>query len=207
MPRAAKREPELDPSAIYVCWCAFATNAMPGSPVIKTGARLRGDHPAVLDCPQYFVSDGADESERMAAQDEVYGVTAPELVPDFPPPPAPIRDENAVVAIRDVGSLTGGRSGTGHVESAPNVCWKGQRLSKDHELATANPDAFVPVVPQGLKREESLVAKVSMGNADPDDEGRGWQVHAGQWVSRSHPAVKLHPTLFAGVPYAPDEAA
>ena len=206
MPRAAKREPELDPNAIYVCWCAFATDAMPGSPVIKSGSRLRGDHPAVQACPQYFVSDGADEAERMAKHDEVYGTTAPELVPDFPPPLPPVRDEDALVAIRDIGSLTGGRSGTGQLEAAPNVLLKGQRAHRDSEIAKANPDAFVPVVPKGLKRRDALVAKAAMANID-DDGGRGWSVFQGQWVDRSHPAVKLNPTLFAGVPYAPGETA
>src|SRR5687767_15256129 len=112
MPRAAKTDPQLDPNAIYVCWAAFCTDALPGSPVIKTGSRLRGDHPAVKACPFYFVSDGADEGERMAKQAEVYGTEAVELVRDFPPPPPPVRDEEAMVAVRDVGSLTGDRSGT-----------------------------------------------------------------------------------------------
>ena len=75
MPRAGE-EAEADPNTVYVCWNAFCSDALPGSPVIKHGTRLRGDHPAVTACPQYFVSDGADESERNERHDEVYGTEA-----------------------------------------------------------------------------------------------------------------------------------
>ena len=126
-------------------------------------------------------------------------------MPDFPPPPPPVRDEDAVVAIRDVGSLTGDRSGTGQL-GAPNVLVRGQRVHKD-QRSSRQPRRLRAGCADGLKREEALVAKTSMGNADPDGEGRGCHVHAGQWVPRSHPAVKVHPTMFEGAPYAPDEAA
>jgi len=46
---------------IVIAWQSFTTEGVPET--ITRGSRLRGRHPAVKKCPQYFVEDGTPEGE------------------------------------------------------------------------------------------------------------------------------------------------
>jgi hypothetical protein len=206
-PRAANKTLKLDPSVTYVAWQSFAVDLPDGtSPVVKQGSRLRGDNPCVVAAPHNFVPDGASREEVTEAA-QAFAATNPLPAPEssFPPPPPLLRDEDAAVAIRDVNSLAGDRSGTGRLEQAPLTVKAGERLPKDHPIVEHNAAAFRPVVPGALRRENALVATTTMMliTEKPIDEigvyGLGKNEHivySGTWVARDCSFVKLHPTHF-----------
>ena len=53
-----------------------------------------------------------------------------------------------------------------------------------------NPDAFVPVVPPGLSRDNAVVARYTITAGDQV------VVYKGQWLDRHHYEVERHPARF-----------
>jgi hypothetical protein len=66
----------------------------------------------------------------------------------------------------------------------------GEKVPKDSPAVKKNPDAFVPVVPEGLGRDNAVVAKYTITAGDQVI------VHAGQWIDRHHFEVERHPARF-----------
>lgn len=96
-------------------------------------------------------------------------------------PPPPLRDEDAAVCIRAIGgALALNQQGV-----AP-----GTKLPKDAEVVRENGDCFVDVVPEGLSRDNAVVAKYTITAGDVV------VVHAGQWLDRHHYEVQRHPARF-----------
>jgi hypothetical protein len=182
MPRVRKQPPQLDPSVTYVAWQGFSADVN-GVPLdVPRGTRLRGDHPTVQATWWNWLPDGHDTAEQAARFREIY----PEA--DWraeqysrPKPPPPLRDEDALVCIRPV---LGALSNRGE-KIAPGV-----KVPKDHPAAQRQPDAFVPVVPPGLSRDDAVVAKYTITAGDQV------VVHAGQWLDRRHFEVERHPSRF-----------
>jgi len=63
-------------------------------------------------------------------------------------------------------------------------------VPKDHPAVRKNPDAFVPVVPEGLSRDDAVVAKHTI------TAGGEVVVYEGQWIDRRHFEVERHPSRF-----------
>lgn len=57
---------KIPAAAIGVCIMGFASDEH----AVKAGARLRGNHPAVLSHPVYFVQDGLSDDEMRAVLNE-----------------------------------------------------------------------------------------------------------------------------------------
>src|SRR4051794_17683069 len=103
---AKTQRPKADPDAIYVALQSAAIGSLPGAPVVQKGTRLNGSNPFVQAAPWNFIPDGADDAERQERVRELYGEGSnePHEQPDYTPPPSPLRDEDAVVAIRPISS-------------------------------------------------------------------------------------------------------
>jgi hypothetical protein len=182
MPRANKQPPELDTTLTYVSWQSFAVE-IDGYPVdVQKGTRLTGDHPTVAASWWYWLPDGAAPSELAARVREV--CPDPEVhveAYERAKPPPPLRDEDAVVCIRPV---------SGALALAQKGIAPGEKVPKDSSAVTKNPDAFVPVVPEGLSRDDAVVAKYTITAGDQV------VVYAGQWIDRHHFEVERHPARF-----------
>jgi hypothetical protein len=76
MPRVKAKRP--DAAQTYVAWMPHATD----DHTIAEGTRLRGDHPAVVANPSYFVPDGTAGDERP----DVMGALVDRQEHDDPPP-------------------------------------------------------------------------------------------------------------------------
>jgi hypothetical protein len=100
-----------------------------------------------------------------------------------------VRDGDAMVATATVDS-----TGVTSTNGAPRVA-AGEYVAKDHPALKADPEAFVPLAPPGLRRRDALVALATCRHKDGDGEERF--VHRGQWVHRDDPLVALHPHQFA----------
>jgi hypothetical protein len=73
VPRAAKTRASIDSNGVYVCWHSFACDLPDGRQInIGQGQKLRGDSPAVSQCSQYFVADGASIEDVDAHRKEVF---------------------------------------------------------------------------------------------------------------------------------------
>jgi hypothetical protein len=148
MPRTVKgRKPR--PDLMYVAWDSASIGSLPETPVVRKGTRLRGDNELVCAAPWLFVEDRGDERETARA---IRQRQTAELFDDSnapPPAPPPLREEEALVAIQDVGGL-----------EIPVVA--GQRVALDHSAVKHNRGAFVEVVPPGLSRDDALVARTTM---------------------------------------------
>jgi hypothetical protein len=148
MPRARKQPPELDPDTTYVAWQGFAAdvhgvpiNVQAGTPYVGTIRRCKppgGTGWLTVPLP-------ADQGARFR---EVYpeGDWQAERYQRRKPPP-PLRDEDAVVCIRQVS----GALALNQQSVAP-----GTKLPEDAEVVKKNPDCFVEVVPAGLSRENAV---------------------------------------------------
>lgn len=194
-----------DANAVYVAVEGFAVESagVPGEPVVRAGARLRGDHPLVKAAPRMFVVDGADDDEarerRLALHNDY--LNAPRGLDHEPRfQSRRLRAEDAVVAVtgvpREQGGLTLADAGVA----------AGDRLAKSNPVVRKHPDAFVSVVPAGLTRERALVAKTTLV-VEPDAEGRGRTVYAGQWIDRDDEVAKVHPHAFEMPAIEEEEAA
>lgn len=63
-----------DPNKIYIAWQSFTAEGV--SEVVQAGMRLRGGHPAVQRCPEYFVADGTPRSEWPSHLDAAVATSA-----------------------------------------------------------------------------------------------------------------------------------
>lgn len=181
MPRARKEPPDLDPNVTYVAWQGFAAD-VDGLPVdVKQGTRLRGNHPTVEATWWNWLPDGAAPSELAERVRQVYPEPEVHVEAYERAKQPPLRDEDAMVCARPVSdALALNQKGL-----APGV-----KVPKDSEVVKKNPDAFVPVVPEGLSRDDAVVAKFTITAGDQV------VVHAGQWLSRHHYEVERHPARF-----------
>ncbi len=128
--------------------------------------------------------------------------------------PAPVLlDEDAVITIR---SLLGSADGDSHIGRALALPI-GARLSKNNKLVKANPSHFVPVVPPGRTRANSVRALTRRSETRKDEDGnwipetdpvqrqqfgefKRFIVHfRGQWVDRDSPLVKQRPADYEAI--------
>jgi hypothetical protein len=63
MPRVTPRAPRFEPDEIVKSWQSFTYDDDEGAHTIRTGVRLRGDHPAVRRCPWCFTKDAAPDDQ------------------------------------------------------------------------------------------------------------------------------------------------
>jgi hypothetical protein len=69
----AGRIPEPDAGTTYVCWHTFACDLPDGTQLtIRSGRRIKGDHPAVKLNPQFFVADGSSDEDVEARRRDVF---------------------------------------------------------------------------------------------------------------------------------------
>lgn len=175
---ARKAKPKVDPNAVYVAVESFAS-AEHG--VVTRGSRIRGSLPVVAAHRDFFVEDGSPDREVHDARNSIWaGVQT--RTPDVPlkQPSKPLRDEDAVVVIAATGTMG---------------LLLGQRLHKDDKVVKASPAWFAPVCTPGVPRERALVATSTMRTLDADDHEI--VAHAGTWVDRDDPFVRLHPEHWA----------
>jgi hypothetical protein len=182
MPRVKKAAPQLDSDVVYVAWQSGAVLVNGIEALFREGDRLPGSHPTVQASWWYWLPDGHTPADVAARYQEVF--PEPEVhveAYERAKPPPPLLDENAVVCIRPVsGALALNQKGV-----AP-----GEKLPKDAAVVKQNPDAFVPVVPAGLSRDNAVVAKYTITAGDQV------VVYQGQWIDRHHFEVERHPSRF-----------
>lgn len=163
-----------------------------GQHVVAKGAVVRGDHPAVQLAYEYFAPVAATPQEQQQRRNALAAAAEP------PPEPIPTRipkiapDEEAFIAIRNAGRV-GARAVS--ADGLPLAVTAGAKVAASHPAYRSDPDAFVPVVPKGLSREDALVALETMqmgGGADRTER----IVWAGTWVHRDDEMVRLHPFMF-----------
>lgn len=209
MPLAAKKKKDApDPAAMYVAWETFATFGP--DLTIGAGTRLRGDHQAVQGWPQFFMpadtpddaidahrrreyareqTEAVRQSRSQAAQGSERGVQILEAA-------EPLRDEDAVVAIRTSGqtAMTTGQwiDPTGQIRAI----LPGEKLPRDHKLVKADPEAFVEVT-NGIPRERAAVALQHVSNED--GEGNVRVIYPGQWGDLDDPLVTSNRHVFGRV--------
>ena len=182
MPRARKQAPELDPNTTYVAWQSFAVEIDGFLVDVQKGTRLRGDHPTVAASFWYWLPDGAAPSELAARIQEVY--PEPEIhveAYERAKPSPPLRDEDAMVCVRPI---------SGALALSQKGITPGEKVPKDAPAVKKNPDCFVPVVPEGLSRDNAVVAKYTITAGDQVI------VYKGQWIDRNHFEVERHPARF-----------
>lgn len=189
-----------DPATIYVAVESFTIGG--GEAIgasVTAGDRLRGDNPAVAATwPAMWAEDGAGDDElaqRRAALRTAETERAEPTYAEHPRPPRRVRDEDAVVARREARGV--------NADGRPLVIPPGTRVAGTHPVAKQDQDAFVAVVPAGLKRENALVAREPMTMYEADGRTIRDRVHAGQWVPRSHQLVRINPLLFT-LPLPPE---
>jgi len=72
VPRVMPKQPRFRADEIVKSWQSFSYDDQQGGHTIRTGVRLRGDHPAVLRCPWCFVrEDQPDDRTPSLYQDLV----------------------------------------------------------------------------------------------------------------------------------------
>jgi len=176
MPTVKKR-PKFKPDEILVAWESFAGDDVR---VVAGVTRLRGDHPIVKRCPDFFTQDGTPSDELTRLRQNYYRDSEPEPVKEPPRTriAKEIRDADAVVCVR--GLLAGTRV---------------DRRSRAAQTAPAS--TYVPVLPDAkLDRRDALVARVTIRTFGEHGEVLR-VVHAGQLISRDDELVSIHPHAFA----------
>src|SRR5213593_2938971 len=100
MPR---KKPKFRDDEIVACIESFVTSILSEGPFpVAVGDRLRGDHPVVRACGQFFAPDGTPKDEIHRLRAKLYADAEP---PPLPPDPMRTRieqrtaDEDAVVNI------------------------------------------------------------------------------------------------------------
>jgi len=196
-------------SDIVVCLESFAAY---GGIEVSRGARLRASHEAVQKHPQRFCKDGLSDGEMAQLRE---ARRPPREVTQHTPiirEEVELTDEQAVLCIRGVRGAH--RDGDTHLAPRPLAVPVGARLGKRDAIVKANPDCFVPIVPDGLTRETAVRAITDNFIYQRGDDGqyvletdavlaqqygefKRFQLwYAGQWVSRNHPDVHAHPERF-----------
>jgi hypothetical protein len=106
MPRVIPDEPRFKPEDVVMAWQCSAPTWTAGPNTITPTMRLRGDHPAVLACPAYFVRADAPTAERPTVWDAV--PEPPQFAPEFLAPTVEI-PANQVAICTTAFSDAGGR--------------------------------------------------------------------------------------------------
>lgn len=154
----------------------------------KKGTRFKGDHPAVLLNPRFFVAEGADDTEISERRRPF--VRGADRTPPAPPRTQVlerVKDEDAAIAIHQFAA------------DGSYVAW-GDRLPKNDPIVKQNRRDFVDVMPPGVSRADCLLAVATCSH---EANGVVSTVYAGQLVPRDSWAPVLHPTLF--LPPDPEE--
>ena len=142
--------------------------------------------------------DGASDDEIRRRQAEVFDeIVPPEPPIDRTPPARPLRDEDALVAIRPAGRTAIGLGKVVDENGESLSVAPGERVRKGHPIAKDEHDAFAEVVPKGLKRTEALIALQTCRHTD--GQGNEHVVYEGQWIARDDSLVALNPYAF-GLP-------
>ena len=180
---------------------------------VRQGTRLRGDNPIVHTWPDRFIADGASDDELTRARQKLHPEPAPQQHVPLANPPKPLLDEDSVICIKPI---FGSADGDSHLGNALALA-AGTRMHRDSPLIASNRDAFVPVVPEGRTRENSVRALADIteyrkdegGNYILETDGRLRQVNGdfkrfivhyrGQWVSRDDPKVRQFPRSFEAI--------
>lgn len=149
---------------------------------VSPGSRHRASDPVVRKNPQWFAPAESSDAEFNEARRQLHAdhyALSPGLVEQFVRKTAErrLRDEDSLVPKYGMPGLA-----------------QGTRVAKTDERVKENPDAFVPVVPKGLKREDALVAAATLTHTDAFDVTT--TVIAGTWVAKTDPAVARHPLQF-----------
>jgi hypothetical protein len=131
MPRALPAKPRFKDDDVVVAWQAFAID-VDGFPfTFKTGARLRGNHPAVRAAPWAWVADGTPASEWPSVFEQSI---------EFPQPEPHIRILESIPperAVRARQSFTFDVHGV-----AGSTVRQGQLLDMDDPIVQSNPELF-----------------------------------------------------------------
>jgi hypothetical protein len=189
----------FDHSDTVVAVTGGAVHVPKGPPaVVVENKRLRGDDPIVEAKPEWFVLADGTDAEVAARKAARLAELEPIPEPQAPPQPlaAPPRIEDLVVAIADVGGLSG------QSYASPTFVPQGTRVTRDHPLARQCPTKFVAVVPPGVSPDTAVVALATVSSSDPydpDNSDRNQVVHQGQLARRDHRFVALYPDSFAEV--------
>lgn len=190
----------------------IALEAFAGYPdiVVKAGERLRGGDEVVRRWPEKFASDGLSVNEMRRLYSELRPPI--EYAPHVPiaEQPQPLADEDAVVCIRNIRAAQDGDSHLGQ----PVVVGVGMLMPKSHPLVKARRDCFVPVVPPGRDRSNSVRALTGWTEYRKHEDGsfieeedvqkritygdykqfQRW--YAGQYVDKTLPEVRERPFAF-----------
>ena len=177
----------------------------------KRGAMLRADHPAVRQWPEKWCEQGLSDDEKARRRENMYPHPEPQQHVPMALTPKPLLDEDAVICIREIFRHADGDS---HLGRGSVLMKAGQRASKRNPLVKAHPDRFVPQVPEGRTRENSVKALSGwtemrrdasgefIRETDPDrrrllGEHRQFVLfHAGQYVDRDSPIVRQYRASF-----------
>jgi hypothetical protein len=199
MTTRTKKQPKVDPEAMYVAWDAAYIEGHNGAGyVVQMGKRLRGSNRAVQKCPWLFLPDGTPDDEIANHRAREYVKEEAAARASAPPEesgaavPEPVADEDLVVAIREVtlgvsGGLAVGPKGEGMAAPA------GTRLAKSHPLVKADRDGFASVT-NGIPRHRAVVAQEQVSTTDESESTR--TIHAGQWADQDDPLVRINPVMF-----------
>ena len=102
-----------------------------------------------------------------------------------------------MVAVRNAGQYSKGKAALSADGQSLAVA-RGDKVPRSHPAVKADPDGFVPVVPDGLRREDALEALAYMSNLDENGE-KTYEVFEGTWVPRDHVAAAHNPAMFRAV--------
>jgi hypothetical protein len=168
--------------------------------VVRPGDRLRGDHELLLatwgENGELWAPDGSDAAElgrrRVRIAAGVEEATRASIDYEPPKPPRRVKDRDALVATRDAGAAPPGEMAAD--DGTPLRVPAGTKVRKDHPAVKLDPDAFVEVVPKGLKREDALVATANQEMHQEDGTVR--RLWAGQWVQATDYFAVVNPLSF-----------
>ena len=193
-----------DPDGIYVAWESFGT-ANPDL-TVRAGTKLRGDHEAVRDYPQFFMPADTPDDVIAAHRRDEYAREQLQAIQSagqraesdvhVPEQAEPLRDEDAVVAIRQAGVTAGGDKATDTTGEFRTVN-PGDKLPRSHPMVKRDLEAFVEVT-NGVPRDRAAVALQYTSSLD--GEGNLVRaVHAGQWLDRDDELARINPHMFKRV--------
>jgi hypothetical protein len=160
-----KSKSKFKDGEVVQCIQSFATE----TEAVATGERRVVDD-LVRMSEKLWVRDGATTAEIGAA-------TAALLeFEDSPPSPAPAAPAERRLADAD---------------AAVSVA-SGERIAKRAKVVKENPDAFAPVLPEGLRRDDAVLVRQTL--AEVDGKGEVVRVaHRGTLIHKDDPFVALHP--------------
>jgi hypothetical protein len=186
---------------------ALETWAGSGNVLVRQGTRLRASNALVHRWPEKFIRDGMSDDEKVLARHRLRPEPEPTQHVPLATPAKVLLDEDAVICIR---TLHGAGDGDTHL-GRPLALPAGARLRRDDRMVKANRDHFVPVVPAGRTRKNSVRALTDWSEYRTGDAGnfipetdpvqrqqfgeyrRFMLWFRGQWIPRDHPIVKVHP--------------